>query len=73
LPALGLKLPSRLIGEFRVLTEKRNEIVHRTQTDTISGHEAARMVDTGLAIIDFCMISLLARKSTAPAKTEFKD
>lgn len=74
-PIIGIALNPDLIGKFRKLNQRRNEIVHRMQADVIDRAEALSALDTGMAIIRHCMDCLLERnkrptKNSSPEEND---
>ncbi|MDX6444393.1 MAG: hypothetical protein QOH71_1467 [Blastocatellia bacterium] len=71
LPAIGITLSPKLREDLGRIIDKRNDIVHRTQTGLIEGSIARNAIDSGMEIIKHCMNHLLTlkhHKSSGPAQ-----
>jgi hypothetical protein len=60
-PAIGISLTPKLREDLRSLIEQRNKIVHRVQVAQIESSDARNAVDTGLEVVQHCMICLLGK------------
>lgn len=66
-PIADVKLPANLLNDLNKIRILRNRIVHRRQATPIESDVANKVVNTGFAIIRYCMGSLLEKNKARAA------